>query len=250
MEKEIKNIYKSLTGGKEIKSKNFIISQKDFTSILLTRFNSELQKRKIYWDGEDIKFKELLNSKANLNQKKKNIDLIQNDYNKLTKKQNQSIGLDIQLIDDFPDSIDFTNDDFYIKNFTKKEISYCKIKLNPKESFAGIFSAKESIFKSDNNYNLDDIEVFFDKNGRPVHDNFLISISHSNKYAVSFAIPKEIINNKIDLGSIIEKLNNNNELLDLNKSIRSNQKNIRLIKYSFFVILILGILYFSTIIKY
>ena len=53
------------------------------------------------------------------------------------------------------------------------------------------------------------IEILFDKNGRPVHDNFLISISHSGKYVISIAIPKEIIKNEIDPESIIEKFNNN-----------------------------------------
>ncbi len=246
MEIEIKNIYKSLSGGKEIKSKNSTISQKDFTSILLTRFNSELQKRKIYWDGKDIKFKELLKSKNTSKKLDKVNDLSQNDFNKSSKNQNQSIGLDIQIIEDFPDSIDFENDDYYIKNFTKNEISYCKIKTNPKESFAGIMSVKESIFKSDNSYNLDDIEILFDKNGRPVHDNFLISISHSGKYVISIAIPKEIIKNEIDPESIIEKFNNN-KLEDLNKSVLSNKKNIRLMKYLILIFLTIGVIIFSQI---
>ena len=64
--------------------------------------------------------------------------------------------------------------------------------------------------------------------------------------AVSFAIPKEIIKNEIDPESIIEKFNNN-KLEDLNKSVLSNQKNIRLMKYLILIFLTIGVIIFSQI---
>ena len=115
-----------------------------------------------------------------------------------------------------------------------KEISYCKVKLNPKESFAGIFSAKESIYKSNNNFSLNDIEILFDKDGRPFHENFYLSISHSKKYVTSITIPKDIEKNTIDSHNIFDKYNKNNDLHEITKSIKNNQKSIRIIKYFIF----------------
>ena len=60
MENEIKKIYNTLSGGKIITSDNYIISSSHFNSISNDRFTSELKKRGIKWDGNDIIFSELI----------------------------------------------------------------------------------------------------------------------------------------------------------------------------------------------
>lgn len=83
--------------------------------------------------------------------------------------KNSSVGVDIEDIDSF--SIE--NDTFIERNFTPKEIAYCKKSAAPRSSFAGRWSAKEAVFKSLNvpsrgaGAALNEIEVLSNENGAP-----------------------------------------------------------------------------------
>lgn len=84
--------------------------------------------------------------------------------------KNSSVGVDVE---DIP-SFNMENETFIERNFTAKEISYCKQSASPRSSFAGRWSAKEAVFKSLNVPSLGggapliDIEVLNNENGAPV----------------------------------------------------------------------------------
>ena len=104
------------------------------------------------------------------------------------KSSIQGIGIDIEHVDNLPDAQDFRTDIFYASHFSVEEIAHCIASNDPKLSFAGIFAAKEAIFKCSNNVDLRKITIQFDTKGKPSCDGFLISISHSNGFAVANAI--------------------------------------------------------------
>ena len=110
----------------------------------------------------------------------------------------------------------YNDDRFYVDNFSLNEIDYCKSKVNPKNSFAAIFSLKESIIKADNSLKttpFNELEIKHNIEGRPIYDGFFLSNSHSNGNVVSIAIKNdlhtyhEINNTKINrlLGKFFSK---------------------------------------------
>jgi len=107
---------------------------------------------------------------------------------------NVSIGVDIQNILEFlPDISEVSKDSRELSSiFTKRELSYAESKKNPKETLAGIFAAKESIFKSRNIdiKNWIEIEILYDL-GQPIFKDFTIGISHSKDYVVAVAISSQ-----------------------------------------------------------
>ena len=111
------------------------------------------------------------------------------------------IGTDIIEVDRIRELIKKYDLRFLNKVFTDNEIIYCMEKRDPSIHFAGKFSAKEAIRKaisssySDILLPLNEINIKNDKKGRPFLENskidskFInISISHTNDYAISFAI--------------------------------------------------------------
>ena len=175
MENEIKKIYNTLSGGKKITSDNYLISASHFNSISNDRFISELKKRGIKWDGSDIVFSELINKSLENN----NRSILQNSSNSnieidksVSNKDSGLVGIDIQEISELPDTKDFWEDEFYKSKFTPEEIAYCVIKENPKQSFAGIYSCKEALIKSNNNLNWQNINIFHNENGKPFFLNY------------------------------------------------------------------------------
>lgn len=141
-------------------------------------------------------FGDLLNS---LNGDKKNSAPLPNNVDpprslgnhKELNTQISGIGIDIESTDNFPNASDFRTDSFYTNNFTESEISYCTLKENPIETFAGLFCAKEAAFKADstlfNGRNFNQIEITH-ANGKPLLNGFDISISHSNGVIVAVAV--------------------------------------------------------------
>lgn len=104
---------------------------------------------------------------------------------------NISIGIDLEDIEKIPRVKDCYKDEFYRQNFSEKEISYCLAQPDPWQSFAGRFAAKEAIVKADNlyrEYSFAQIEIEQDKSGKPYFRNFVLSISHNEKYAVAVAV--------------------------------------------------------------
>ena len=111
------------------------------------------------------------------------------------------IGTDIIEVDRIRELIKKYDQRFLNKVFTDNEIIYCMKRRDPSIHFAGKFSAKEAIKKAisssycDILLPLNEINIKNDKKGRPFLENskidskFInISISHTNDYAISFAI--------------------------------------------------------------
>lgn len=101
------------------------------------------------------------------------------------------LGVDIQSVRElFPDGlpVDPKSDPELLGIFTVKELSYAQSKTDSLQTLTGIFAAKEAIQKcSSKKIGFLDIEVLPDKSGRPKTDFFVISISHSQDYAVAIA---------------------------------------------------------------
>ena len=121
MENEIKKIYNNLSGGKIISNDNYVISSNHFNSISNDRFTSELKKRGIKWDGRDIIFSELIiknleNTNSSLKQKSSNPYIEINTC--ITSLSKSQVGIDIQEINELPDSNDLWEDEFYKSKFT------------------------------------------------------------------------------------------------------------------------------------
>ena len=98
------------------------------------------------------------------------------------------IGIDIEHVDNLPDAADYRTDEFYSSHFFHEEIAHCIASNDPKLSFAGLFAAKEAIFKCSIVDDLRTIRIQFDAKGKPSCEGYLISISHSNRFAVANAI--------------------------------------------------------------
>jgi phosphopantetheine--protein transferase-like protein len=192
MENEIKDIYNALSGGKIISSDSYIISSKHFNSITTDRFISELRKKGIYWDGTDIIYSELINkNRESIYFGNSGTDILKTNIEMAKENNNMEIssaGIDIQVINELPDTIDFWEEQFYISKFTSDEIAYCVSKNNPKQSFSGLYSCKEAIIKCNNQIRWDEINILHDINGKPKFKDFNLSISHSNEYSVAIAI--------------------------------------------------------------
>lgn len=94
--------------------------------------------------------------------------------------------------------------------FTEKEIDYFSGKKNKYESIAGIFAAKEAVSKALNTgirgFKLKDIEIVHTELGKPIINlsekvinkfqlencRVHVTISHTDKNAISFAVIEEV----------------------------------------------------------
>jgi holo-[acyl-carrier protein] synthase len=125
-----------------------------------------------------------------------NVPVINTELNNIKGDANRNtgirgIGIDIEEIENLPVVDDFRNDEFYLKNFTSSEITYCILKQNPLQSFAGLFCIKEAIFKADatlQQVEFNKIEISHNENGSPYVKGYLISLSHTDTVAVGVAI--------------------------------------------------------------
>ena len=114
------------------------------------------------------------------------------------------IGTDILSVLRIREILDSDHKDrFNTHTFTKSEIDYCEGKANPSIHYAGRFTAKEAIKKAllssgiISNIPLCSIEVLPDKEGapqvcfhteHPLLQTCKVSISHSDEFAVAFAL--------------------------------------------------------------
>ncbi|PQE24270.1 fatty acid synthase subunit alpha protein [Rutstroemia sp. NJR-2017a BVV2] len=118
---------------------------------------------------------------------------------------NNKVGVDVEDIA----AINIKNDTFLQRNFTEKELAYCKKAPHPQASFAGKWSAKEAVFKSlgvagkGAGAPLKEIEILNNEKGAPIvtlHGDaadaakkagvkeISISISHSDSQAIAIAV--------------------------------------------------------------
>ncbi|TGJ80111.1 hypothetical protein E0Z10_g8651 [Xylaria hypoxylon] len=119
--------------------------------------------------------------------------------------KNNKVGVDVEDIT----AINIDNDTFVDRNFTEKEIAYCRKTPSPQSSFAGRWSAKEAVFKSLGVQSkgagapLKDIEILSNEKGAPIvslHGDaanaakkagvkeITVSISHSETQSIAIAV--------------------------------------------------------------
>jgi phosphopantetheine--protein transferase-like protein len=123
-----------------------------------------------------------------------------------------SIGIDISEIQRFRVHTQSEHPRFYDRVFDEKEFIYCTKYSDPYPHFAGIFAAKEAVFKAVNKFiplSLSQIFIHHDDKGRPIvwlerNDKTLqidkrwpinpenlvvqVSITHSRELAVAWAL--------------------------------------------------------------
>jgi phosphopantetheine--protein transferase-like protein len=109
------------------------------------------------------------------------------------------IGIDIEHCDNLPAIADPWTEPFYVENFSKAEIAYCQRQPNPRESFCGLWCAKEAVLKCGPGFarlHPRDVEIQHDSAGRPrvalmrdgqpqAQGECEISISHAHGLAVA-----------------------------------------------------------------
>ncbi|KAJ8116223.1 hypothetical protein ONZ43_g4487 [Nemania bipapillata] len=119
--------------------------------------------------------------------------------------KNNKVGVDVEDIS----AINIDNDTFVERNFTEKEIAYCRKMPSPQSSFAGRWSAKEAVFKSLGVQSkgagapLKEIEILPNESGAPIvslHGDaanaakkagvkeITVSISHSETQSIAIAV--------------------------------------------------------------
>ena len=108
-------------------------------------------------------------------------------------------GIDIIEINRLKQAIKKWGDSFLNRVFTQDEVDYAKKRKFPYQHLAARFAVKEAVLKAigeNSKISWHDIQIFNDKNGRPVcslrdkdnNRNILVSISHTKEYAVASAI--------------------------------------------------------------
>ena len=167
-------------------------------SIMVHRMYARLAKEGFevvqYWDirtlGDLLK---KLDASAEITAPR--IDFQQSNASIAEKNENNQdeIGIDAEMIQNFQMVADFREDSFYKMNFAAEEISWCLLQKNPLQSFAGLFAAKEAIVKADNSYiNTPFNQILIDHlpSGKPIHSGFNISITHVGEMAIAVAVSK------------------------------------------------------------
>ena len=198
MENKIKKILSTFlkTDANNIIDSTIIDSSALQGSILIHRFYSVLKKEGIVIDDySNIKTFGDLKQNLGLSDNGEKGSVIVKTQSVINQGQSSgselNIGIDIENISNFPGVEDYRVDKFYTSIFSQKEISYCIVKSNPSESFAGKFSAKEAIKKADSSLkaaSMTEIEILNDEDGKPLCNGFSLSISHSGDTVVAVAI--------------------------------------------------------------
>lgn len=187
MKTKIKDVYQRLTN-KELANDDSVISPEAFSSVLLDRFNAELSKMGISWDRKPTTINSLTAGKSNGFVSQTSLADVKLPVFKTDR--GIDVGIDLQRINKFPIVKDPWEDQFYKDNFNDLEIAYCLKKEHPFQSFAGIFAAKEAVFKA-TGIERNTITITFNEDGKPMCEFASISISHDGDYANSVAIFKD-----------------------------------------------------------
>jgi len=116
------------------------------------------------------------------------------------------IGVDVESIDRFRNRLKGKNKKFYERIFTPLELEYCFNKKDPYPHLAARFAAKEAVIKAFSGLKklyFSNIEVKNNDKGKPylkilakgqnskeevINEKVLLTISHSDKYAVAFVV--------------------------------------------------------------
>jgi phosphopantetheine--protein transferase-like protein len=101
------------------------------------------------------------------------------------------IGIDIAHVKNLPIATDYRDHEFYGTHFATSEIVYCIQAPNARESFCGLWAAKEAIVKAKGisrpNMSLSEIVISHDEFGCPSHPGVAVSISHNEGTAIAVA---------------------------------------------------------------
>jgi len=172
-------------------------SNLDLSSAQLGALESICNKNKINFDFElsqkGKSIRECLNNDIKIQQKKLEISSEFSKKRNNTKGINRTIsqiGCDIQANKEIKRLIDIeniNNSDFVKKYYSKYEIDYCLSQNNPIQSFAGLFAAKEAIYKIGLENTINNI-VIFHEDGKPICSGYNISISHSDEFSIAVAL--------------------------------------------------------------
>ena len=108
----------------------------------------------------------------------------------------RGIGIDMQLISDFPRYTAMSRDRFYHSVFTEKEIAYCTAKADPRQHFAARRAGKNAARKAigDQFFDLKEIEITNEEDGHPIvkigstGKKVIISLSHTDTHAIAIAL--------------------------------------------------------------
>lgn len=197
-------------------------------SVLLPRMYAELKKKNyLVSNTNNINtYGDLITSLTNGDKVIQSPTINHYDHEGKSESNLSSIGIDLESLNSFPVVPDYRKDEFYKSVFSEKEISYCVIKKNPQESFAGKFAAKEALIKVDNSLAslpLNQIEIINDEDGKPFFNGFNLSISHSNGFAVGVALKKNI-NFKTAPKEKTQNLNEYVKKTDIDKIYRNIKK--------------------------
>jgi phosphopantetheine--protein transferase-like protein len=102
------------------------------------------------------------------------------------------IGIDIEEVDNLPQSADYREHPFFQDHFTNAEIAYCIQQVDVRASFCGIWAAKEGLLKAglipSSPRHLNEFEISRDEAGRPLFPGCHLSISHTSKTAVAVCV--------------------------------------------------------------
>jgi len=115
---------------------------------------------------------------------------------------NSAVGIDIEHVDDLPKAEDPWSEAFYVEHFTRAEIAYCQRQASPRESFCGLWCAKEAVMKCGEEFlklRPIEMEIGHDERGRPflivlrdgkdeVRSDCVISISHAHGLSVAVCV--------------------------------------------------------------
>ncbi|NHJ40111.1 MAG: holo-[acyl-carrier-protein] synthase [Asgard group archaeon] len=119
--------------------------------------------------------------------------------------ENWSIGIDLVEINRFREFNLAKQRSFYNKVFNDYEINYCMKHKDPYPHFAGLFAAKEAIYKALNEFikiQLYNVFISHNSSGKPIvkidfkgNENITegvlttkVSISHTEQYAIAWAV--------------------------------------------------------------
>lgn len=103
------------------------------------------------------------------------------------------LGIDLQALASMPMAIDYRSDRFYQANFSASEIAYCVQQGDPRQSFCGLWAAKEAVIKAgaatlDKPGALASIEIGHCAEGAPSFPGCMLSISHEAGLAIAVCV--------------------------------------------------------------
>ncbi len=112
-----------------------------------------------------------------------------------------SCGIDVEMVENFPEVDDYWKDSFYTSSFSSVEIAYCLLQENPRMHFAVRWCAKEALKKCHPAYlpeEMKNIELVSEEGAPPIFRHyrsriptpipFAVSVSHTPLMAVAMVV--------------------------------------------------------------